>query len=109
MARKKKNKFLMWQIVSITAFVVIACYFLLGQKNSNSTISKITKDAAVTEIESRPEVIEYLKEVPRGTVAVSGEENDSYLIQVYETVNGHTATFNWYKVDKTTGEVKKDF
>ena len=63
------------------------------------------KISAVNKVKALPEVIDYLRRIPNGLVAINGEENGSYLIQVYEIKNGHTATFNWYKVDKTTGEI----
>ncbi|MEK7543386.1 MAG: hypothetical protein AAB557_00795 [Patescibacteria group bacterium] len=47
--------------------------------------------------------------IPRGIVAVSGKEDADYLIQVYELIYGHTATFNWYNVDKATGDVRQQF
>lgn len=74
--------------------------------NANETF---TKEGAIVKVKAQPEVIDYLKRVPNGLVAVNGEEDDSYLVQVYEFKDGHTATFNWYTVNKSTGEVKKDF
>ncbi|MDO8657386.1 MAG: hypothetical protein Q7K55_01500, partial [Candidatus Levybacteria bacterium] len=68
-----------------------------------------TKEEAILKVKTLPEVIDYLKTVPGGLVLVNGEENNSYMVQVYEIKDGHTATFNWYKVNKTTGEVKKEF
>lgn len=64
---------------------------------------------AVAKVKALPEVIDYLKRVPGGLVLVNGEEDNVYMVQVYEIKDGHTATFNWYQVDKTTGEVKKEF
>jgi len=69
----------------------------------------ITEEMAVANVKSLPEVVDYLERVPNGQVAVNGEEDTTYLVQVYEIKDGHTATFNWYQVDKTTGEVKKEF
>ncbi len=69
----------------------------------------ISKEEAVVKVKMLPEVIEYLKRVPNGLVSVNGQEDDSYLIQVYEFKDGHTATFNWYIVDKQTGEITKQF
>ncbi len=74
--------------------------------SANGTISK---EDAVVKVKAISEVADYLRRIPQGKVEVGGEENDSYLIQVFEVVNGHTASFNWYKVNKATGEVKKEF
>lgn len=50
------------------------------------------------------------------TVEVDSETSTTYSIHVYEIVidnkatgEGHTATFNWYDVDKITGAVTKMF
>lgn len=75
----------------------------------NTANGTITKEGAIVKVKAIPEVADYIIRVPQAKVEVSGEENDSYLIQVFEVVNGHSATFNWYKVDKTTGEVKREF
>lgn len=64
---------------------------------------------AVSKVKSLPEVIEYLKRIPAGIIAVNGENDTSYMVQVYEIINDHTATFNWYTVSKATGEVTKEF
>ena len=73
--------------------------------------NKSAGDTAIAKVSALPEVIEYLREVPTGLVTLDHEdrETNSYLIHVYETKDGHTATFNWYTVDKTTGEITKDF
>ena len=42
-------------------------------------------------------------------VEVNGEEENEFHVQVYEIKDDHTATFNWYSVDKITGEVKELF
>ncbi len=67
------------------------------------------RSSAVSKIKALPEVIEYLKRVPKGLIAVNGESDNLFMVQVYEVKNGHTATFNWYNVSKTTGEVTKEF
>ncbi len=92
-----------------------AIAYMLNSLQLNSTTNKatvnetITKEAAVAKVKALPEVIEYLKEVPGGLVAVNGDEDNAYMVQVYEFKNGHTATFNWYTTDKTTGVVEKQF
>lgn len=69
----------------------------------------LSKEDAIAKVKALPEVIDYLKRVPNSLVLVNEEEDTEYLVQVYEFKNGHTATFNWYNVNKTTGEVKKEF
>ena len=75
-----------------------------GVKNED-----VSKEEAILKVKALPEVIDYLKRVPNGLVLINGEEDNAYMVQVYEFKNDHTATFNWYKVDKTTGKVKKEF
>lgn len=83
--------------------------YMLKSLQLNSESGGISsKEDSVSKVKLLPEVIDYLKRVPGGLVAVNGEENNSYLVQVYEVTNGHTATFNWYSVNKTTGQVKKE-
>lgn len=74
-----------------------------------SETGTVSKEDAVAKVKTLPEIIDYLQRVPNGLIAVNGEEDNAYLIQAYEFKDGHTATFNWYKVDKITGDVKKEF
>ena len=71
----------------------------------------ISPEEAVEKVKSRKEVIDYLKRVPTAIIQAQSttDEEDSYRIQVYEVKDGHTATFNWYNVDKKTGEVVAEF
>lgn len=123
MAKTKKEKFQwLWIIIPLVIVVFLAFYSLSKNNLSQSQQSSletlqfgntanrtITKEDAIVKVKTIPEVVDYIIRVPQAKVEVGGEENDSYLIQVFEVVKGHTATFNWYKVDKTTGEVKKEF
>lgn len=68
--------------------------------------SKITTDQALENVKKLPEVQQYLKDVPNGKVEVDNEEEDTINIHVYEVKNGHTATFNWYKVNTKDGKVE---
>ncbi|MBI2326546.1 hypothetical protein HYU91_04140 [Candidatus Collierbacteria bacterium] len=73
--------------------------------------NKSAGNTAIAKVSTLPEVIEYLREVPAGLVTLDHEdrETNTYVIHVYETKDGHTATFNWYSVNKTTGVITKDF
>lgn len=84
-------------------------YMLKSLKFENLKTGTISKAEAILKVKELPEVIDYLKRVPNGLVAVNGEEINVYMVQVYEFKDGHTATFNWYKVDKATGSVEKEF
>lgn len=84
-------------------------YILKSFKFTDAENGISSKENAVTKVKALTEVIDYLKRVPNGLVAVNGQEDNVYMVQVYEIKNGHTATFNWYNVNKTTGDVIKQF
>jgi len=66
-------------------------------------------DDAVNIVRKLPAVINYVERVPGAIINVDHEEDNTYVIHVYEVTSGHTATFNWYMVDRTTGEVTAMF
>lgn len=84
-------------------------YMLKSFKFTDAENGSISKEDAIVKVKALPEIADYLRRVPNGLVLVNGEEDNAYMVQVYEFKNGLTATFNWYKVNKTTGEVKKEF
>ena len=84
-------------------------HMLKSLKFPDAQLPVITEEQAVETVKSLPEVVGYLKRVPNGMVEVNGDDDTQYMVQVYEIKDGHTATFNWYQVDKTTGEVKEEF
>ncbi len=90
----------------IVIALALAVFFIAKRETSSK---KITEKEAVIKVKALPAVMEYLKRVPRGRVEVNGEEENEFHVQVYEIKDNHTATFNWYSVDKTTGEVKELF
>lgn len=71
--------------------------------------TKISRELAVEKVKNLPEVQEYLKNVPNGKVEVDNEDEGEYNVHVYEVKNGHTATFNWYRVSIKSGEVRPEF
>jgi len=78
--------------------LVIAAVLAFSLENKN------LKAKATTAVSALPEVQEYLRSVPSGQVVIDHEdrETNSYLIHVYEVKDGHTASFNWYEVNKTS-------
>lgn len=68
--------------------------------------SKITAAQAVENVRKLPEVQDYLKRVPSGRVEIDNEDEKIYHVHIYEIKNNHTATFNWYEIDKQSGEMK---
>ncbi len=87
-----------------------AVVYMLKSLQFNSTPNeKVTKEEVIAKVRALPEVKEYLTRVPKGLVSINGEEDATYMVQVYEVKDEHTATFNWYTVNKATGEVEKEF
>ena len=101
MTPNRHGRLIFFLVLSLSVAVIFG--FSYWNKSAGNT--------AIAKVSALPEVIEYLREVPTGLVTLDHEdrETNSYLIHVYETKDGHTATFNWYTVDKTTGEITKDF
>lgn len=71
--------------------------------------TKISRDLAVENVKKLPEVQQYLRDVPNGKVEVDNEIEGEYNVHVYEVKNGHTATFNWYRVSIKSGEIRSEF
>lgn len=71
--------------------------------------TKISEGLALENVKKLPEVEQFLKDVPGGIVEVDNESEGQYNVHVYEIKNGHTATFNWYRVSIKSGEIKPQF
>lgn len=71
--------------------------------------TKISRSQAVENVKKLPEVQQYLKDVPNGKVEVDNELEGEINVHVYEVKNGHTATFNWYRVSIKSGEIQPEF
>ena len=76
----------------------------------------IMKQEALKKVQAMPEVQEFIAELAANKkIASFNVENrgDFWSVQAYEIVvqNGesHTATFNWYRVDKKAGAVLREF
>jgi len=78
---------------------------------SNSTSVAITKEKAVQLVRSLGEVQKYLLTVPKAVIEVDHENDDktSWVVHVYEMLSDHTATYNWFDVNKQTGQITKMF
>ncbi|MBI2029632.1 hypothetical protein HYT02_04405 [Candidatus Gottesmanbacteria bacterium] len=95
-----------FKIILILMLVLILGFVLVTNKKQDSFKGP---QQTIERIKNLPEVQEYLKNVPNGKVELSGQDDQNYNIQVFEIKDGHTATFNWYYVNKSTGEIKKEF
>lgn len=101
-------------IITILILVLVGVGYSTLQKanppaSEQAESGKITQEQAVKTVKKLPEVKDYLDRVPNGRVEVDNELEGKYNIHVYEIKDGHTATFNWYRVSIKSGEVKKEF
>ena len=78
--------------------------------------SNITQDQAVQIVRNIPEVKTWMSQVETGPlhgkaviVPEYGDKDNVWTIHAYEQLSDHTASFNFFYVDKTTGQVTKEF
>ena len=102
-----KNK--TYLIIGLIAVITVIVWFSVRDSN-------IIEQEALQKVQALSEVKEFIAELEANGKAASfniEDRGDSWSVQVYEIVvqNGdsHTATFNWYVVDKTNGAVTKEF
>ena len=101
-------------IVVIFILLAAAGYFMLQNGVPDSfpveiSSTKISRNLAIENVKKLPEVQDYLKRVPNGKVEVDNELEGEYNVHVYEVKDGHTATFNWYRVSIKSGKVSSEF
>lgn len=75
-----------------------------------------TDAAAIDVVRKRTEVFKYELELSKAGVAASFRAEDrgeEWAVQVFEVVNqgdsSHTATLNWYIINKRTGNIEPEF
>jgi len=84
-------------------------------KNGGLYIGKQPKDTSITPNQAIKLVkAKYGYNNPSIYVEVDHMEGNNYVVHVYEVVmddeeTGHTATYNWYYVNKTTGKITSMF
>lgn len=107
----------MGRVVLIVAAVIVLVLILDLQREDSTLLgqleqvasTKISRELAVENVKKLPEVQEYLKNVPNAKVEVDNELEGEYNVHVYEIKDGHTATFNWYRVSIKSGEIRPEF
>jgi hypothetical protein len=74
-----------------------------------SNVTKVTSDQAIQIINTLSEVKSFFAGTPDAKISIDEtKSNDNFFsIHVYQSFPDHTATFHWYNVNKTTGEVTK--
>ena len=110
----------LFSAVVIFMMVMAFLYFSKNRVDTANQASQIPQAAvkqtispneALAKVRELAEVKSYLVQIPNARIEVDStdEETNTYLVHVYEIKNGHTATFNWYTVDKKTGEITAEF
>ena len=91
-------------------------WFGRGEKTvQTEQIQEQNVDAAgaLNMVKKLPEVDGFIKEVEsagrKAYVELDGDEENGFTVHVYEIVNGHRTTFNWYTVNKDSGKIEKMF
>lgn len=76
-----------------------------------SVIASIAPKDAARKVSELSEVKDFLQRVQNGKVVFDHEDayRNDWVFHVYEELSDHLATFNWYDVDETTGEISKQF
>ena len=117
----KKTLIIIIGVVALVLSVVIVLTVLGNKKSAqpfkNINIVAVNQSEALSKIKMRTEVIKYqadLEKVGKKANFEIEDEGEKWLIQVFEIVQNddspsHTATFNWYQVDKKTGAVESEF
>lgn len=105
----------------ILIFIGVIVVGLLKKDAKSLTCNNISQDRAINIVKKLPEVSNYLSTGNRKTkdqtsnavLEVDSETSSLYIVHVYsdeqylnDSEMGHAATFNWYAVDKCTGEIK---
>lgn len=104
-----KNLFWVILIVAVIGGIYYALQNTVPSVLEEIGSTKISRDLAVEKVKKLPEVQDYLKRVPNAKVEVDNELEGEYNVHVYEIKNGHTATFNWYRVSIKSGEIRSEF
>lgn len=105
-----------FSLVTLGILLIAAIFLFSYSKSAKTPVSaspspSFSANDATGIVANLDEVKSYLSQVPNAKVELDHEEKEtnSYIIHVYEIKNGHTATFNWYTIDKTTGKITKEF
>ena len=96
--------------VLFLAFVGVLTFRSPGGPQKATAVETTTQ--AIEIIRALPEVVAYEKALTKAGTAAhvdAQSEGAQWIVQVYEVKDGHTATFNWYTVDKATGGITTEF
>ena len=110
--KKSHTVLIILAALCISLLVFVGLQKFRSPSASQKTAAIETEAQAVESIRALPEVVDYEKRLAEaGTTAhIDAQSEDAqWVVQVYEIKEDHTATFNWYTVDKATGKITAEF
>ena len=101
-------------VIFLCVFMLAALYGCRAEARAADTGGELSIDEALQSVRehinnSDPDALSYLE------IGIDNETDNIYLIQAYQIVSpggggtGQTLTYNWYEVNKYTGEIKEMF
>ena len=108
-------------ILVIMGVVVLFLLLLIYTKNKDFTAfikssslqtqTVVTEEEALEKVQNLPEVQEYVQKSKNRKISSEGEnsQKNTYIIHVFEDLPNQQTTFNRYFVDKTSGDISKEF
>lgn len=86
------------------------CNMLSDMGVENVRKVTLSSEQSIEKVTSLKEVKKYLTQVPNGIISLDHEDETNFVIHVFEINESNTtATFNWFEVNKETGEISKLF
>lgn len=110
--KKSHTILLILAVLCISLLVFAGILKFRSPSAPQKTAAFETEAQAIESIRALPAVADYEKRLSEaGTTAHidAQSEEAQWIVQVYEVKDGHTATFNWYTVDKSTGKITVEF
>ena len=110
--KKSHTVLIILAALCISLLVFVGLQKFRSPSASQKTAAIETEAQAVESIRALPEVVDYEQRLAvAGTTAYidAQSEDAQWVVQVYEIKDDHTATFNWYTVDKATGKITAEF
>lgn len=121
-----KIRTMKYKLPFLLSVLIIAVIFGFSMKDTDIKVcNAFDSYSAISIVKNLPEVKTYLaSEQPKvkdqrsePTVDIDSETASSFKVHVYSNeqytdtpdINTHTATFNWYTLDKCTGRIKCSF
>ena len=98
-------------LLPFTVIISIMVIFLLSKPSNRNINQALTEEDAAGIVSNLPEISALLVKYPHYLIEteVLDQNTNAWKVHVYEIVEDHTATYNWYNVDVDTGKVDQEF